>query len=61
MARTRQKKMKQRFWWLNFKERGHIEDTDVDDRIILKWKVNSVERVGLNSSRFRTKTSGGLL
>jgi len=25
------------FWWGNMKERAHLEDPDVDGRIILKW------------------------
>ena len=25
------------FWWGNLRERGHLEDTGVDDRIILRW------------------------
>jgi len=24
-------------WWGNWRERGHLEDPDVDGRIILKW------------------------
>jgi hypothetical protein len=26
-----------RFWWRNLRERDHLEDTGVDERIILKW------------------------
>jgi len=25
------------FWWGNLRERSHIEDPDVDGRIILRW------------------------
>jgi len=27
------------FWWLNLKERGHIEGIGLDKRIILRWAV----------------------
>jgi hypothetical protein len=26
-----------RFWWGNVRETGHLEDTDIDGRIILRW------------------------
>jgi len=26
-----------RFWWGNLRERGHLEDPDIDGRIILRW------------------------
>jgi hypothetical protein len=26
------------FWWGDLRERNHLEDVRVDDRIILKWK-----------------------
>jgi len=25
------------FWWGNLKERDHLEDPDVDERVILRW------------------------
>jgi hypothetical protein len=25
------------FWWGNMRERNHLEDTGVNERIILKW------------------------
>jgi hypothetical protein len=27
-------------WWGNVRERNHLEDLDVDGRIILKWIVD---------------------
>ena len=29
------------FWWGNLRERDHLEDTWVDERIILKWIAGS--------------------
>jgi hypothetical protein len=26
-----------RFWWGNLRERDHLEDLDVDGKIILRW------------------------
>jgi hypothetical protein len=26
-----------RFWWRNLKERDHLENTGVDEKIILRW------------------------
>ena len=28
-----------RFWWGNLRERDHLEDPDVDGRIILRWFI----------------------
>jgi len=25
------------FWWGNLKERGHLGDTGVDEKLILRW------------------------
>jgi len=25
------------FWWGNLRERDHLEDPDIDGRIVLKW------------------------
>jgi len=25
------------FWWGNLRERGHLEDPGIDERIILRW------------------------
>jgi hypothetical protein len=29
--------MRIRFWWGNLREREHLEDPDLDGRIILRW------------------------
>jgi hypothetical protein len=29
------------FWWGNLCERDHLEDLDIDGKIILKWKVKN--------------------
>jgi len=31
--------MHSRFWWGNLKEKGHLENTSLDGRIILKWTL----------------------
>jgi hypothetical protein len=49
------------FWWGNLKERGHIEDPHVDERVILKWIVEEQNgRVWTGLRRLRMGTSGGL-
>ena len=25
------------FWWVNLRERDHLEDPGIDERIILRW------------------------
>jgi hypothetical protein len=48
------------FWWGNLRERDHLEDPDVDGRIILRWvfrKWDVVAWIGLIWLRIRT--SGG--
>jgi hypothetical protein len=46
------------FWWGNLKKRNHLEDSDVDGRIILrwifrKWDVGSVDCIDLAQDRDR--------
>jgi hypothetical protein len=50
------------FWWGNLKERDHLEDSDVDGRIILRWifrKWYVGARIG--SSWLRIGTGGAHL
>jgi hypothetical protein len=30
------------FWWGNVKERDHLEDSGVDEKIILKWILTAL-------------------
>ena len=36
--------MHARFWWGDLRERKHLEDLDIDGRIILKWTLRSETR-----------------
>ena len=51
-----------RFWWGNLRERGHLEDSGVDGRIILIW-IFMKGNVGpwTESIWFRIGRGGGLL
>ena len=45
------------FWWVNLKERNHLEDPGTDGRIILKWIINKWDEIawtGLIWLRIRT-------
>jgi hypothetical protein len=45
------------FWWVNLKERDHLEDTGVDVRTPLKWIFNKwdggIDWVDLHQDRER--------
>jgi hypothetical protein len=50
------------FWWGNLRERDHLEDPDVDGRIIFKWifrKWDLGEWTGLIWPRIRDRWGGG--
>jgi len=45
------------FWWRNLRERDHVEDSDIDGSIILRWILKNL--TGL--IWLRIGTGGGLL
>jgi hypothetical protein len=50
------------FWWGNLRERDHWGDTDVDERIILRWIFRKWEGVVVTGwSWLRIGTGGGHL
>jgi len=50
------------FWWGNMRERDHVEDPDVDGRIILRWIFRKWDVwVWIASSWLRIGTGGGNL
>ena len=52
----------QGFGWGNLKEREHLEDLDVDERIILRWSLKkSVERTLTGLIYVSIGTGGGFL
>jgi hypothetical protein len=49
-------------WWGNLREGDHLEDTDVDGRIILKWIFERFDGEAWTGSIWlRIGTGGGLL
>jgi len=50
------------FWWGNVRERDHLEDPDVDGRIILRWIFRKWDvGVWTGSNWLRVGTGGGRL
>jgi hypothetical protein len=50
------------FWWVNLKNRDHLGDTGVDERIILRWIFRKWDvGVWTGSSWLRIGTGGGHL
>jgi hypothetical protein len=50
------------FWWGNLKERDHLENKDIDGRIILRWILRKWDvGVWTGLSWLRIGTSGGHL
>jgi len=50
------------FWWGNLRERDHLVESDIDERIILRWIFRKWD-VGIwtGSSWFRIETGDGHL
>jgi hypothetical protein len=48
-------------WWGILRERGHLEDPIIDERIILRWVSRSGMGVWTDLVWIRTGTIGGLL
>ena len=50
------------FWWVNLRDRDHLEDPGLDERMILKWIFrNSEVRSWTASFWLKIGTGGGLL
>jgi len=41
------------FWWENLKERDHLEDPGVDERIILSWIFRKLDVIDVAHDRDR--------
>jgi hypothetical protein len=51
-----------RFWWGDLRKRGHLEDLEIDGRIILKWIFKKWDgRAWTGPIWLRIGTGGGLL
>jgi hypothetical protein len=54
--------MREAFWWEYLRERGHLEDPDVDWSIILRWILRKwVVKAWNGSIWLRIGTGGGRL
>jgi hypothetical protein len=51
--------MGDRFWWGNLRERDHLEDLDVDGRILLKWTFNKWDEEAWTGLIWRRIGTGG--
>jgi len=49
------------FWWGNVKERGYLEDTSVDGKVILNWIFKNCDGARIGSIWRRKGTGCGLL
>jgi hypothetical protein len=50
-----------RFWWGNVRERYHLKDPGVDERIILRWIFRKWDvEVWTGSSWLKIGTDGGI-
>jgi hypothetical protein len=51
-----------RVWWGNLRERDHLEDQDIDGRIILRWIFSKMDEGALTGLIwFSIGTGGGHL
>jgi hypothetical protein len=60
---ARAREMYTEFWWGNLRERDHLEEPNVDGRIILRWIFRKWDGGGawIGSSWLRIRTGGGHL
>ena len=62
VTRTGRREVYTGFWWGHPRERDHLEDPDVDGRIILRWIFRKWDvRSRTESIWFRIGTGDGLL
>jgi hypothetical protein len=62
IARTGERGDVYRFWWGNLREKDHLEDPDIDGRLLLRWIFRKLDvRSWTGSSWLRIGTGGGHL
>ena len=49
------------FWWRNLRERDHLEDPGLDERIIIKYIFKKWDGARTGLIWLRIRTGGGLL